>query len=227
MKRLCLALVFMLLCALTTIGARTAFPQAPSKQSPEAQVASTRTALPEASQPPTVFVLKPEFVQACNEAIDRIMKEALKGLDAQFSPSDREASDVCGSAGDALAVSNSLITPSEALKVRVKSERIETARKTSARMVAEFNQNGTKASFSSSDTRWVSSFRNALVAVTALEKAESPIVKKNLKPELIEGAKREAEAIIAKVNEYGIAEVSYFEGIQLNEFMSKLKELEK
>lgn len=181
----------------------------------------------DATQPAKVPALKPEFAQACREALQRIAREALKGADAKFSSSDNSALEVCESAVNAAKVSAAVGAPSPDLKSRIRPEWIKKAQESSGRILAEFNGGGTAALFHSDDSKRVKSFAIVLVALQFLRLADSPKVMKGIEPELIESSKKAAHAILAAFNRDGLVTVRFTDMMNLQELASKLPENKK
>jgi len=150
-----------------------------------------------------VHGIKPERVQACEDTFDRLIQEVAKGSDASFAHSDLEFADLCRIA---LSVSDINIVASSPLpehRKHIKLELFQKAEETSARILAEFNEKGSEAYFSSSDLALFDTFRKALLAMDTLGKAASPRHRRKVKPELVTSAREAAKRMLAEFNERG------------------------
>lgn len=169
--------------------------------------------------------LKEQF-EACQQELDRIMQQLMEG---RGTPSSyKRTIETCGAAKDAIDANRIASDPSPELKKRVKPELIERAKETSSRMLAQFEQNGINASFSSSDSREVAIFQLVALVVQVLQLADSPTVTKDVDPAVVEAAKTTATAILSRFNEQGYGMVvSSWEQQPLQQFISQAKEKNK
>jgi hypothetical protein len=161
-----------------------------------APLVSQQAAVPPPAKPSPI---KPEANDACTARIGAIMRR-LATDPGTYLPSDKSVVEMCRFALDLGRVNAAVNDPSLGLKQRINSERIERLRRTSDRMVEEFNQNNASARFLASDTSAIRIFGVVLTAVDFLALVDSRLVTDNTEPRVRERARTEAAEIIRQYN---------------------------